>query len=337
MKCLTLILFSLLLIFTQPALQTTPSQTRERIVNQTKDDVVKVDVDLIVLDALVMQKKTSRVVGNLKRDDFTLSEDGVKQQITHFSQDTLPLSILLLVDRGGCLDPFGSQIRRAALEALSRLKPTDEVALMTYHDSVQLVKAFTYDRAQIAAALDRVPDHEEEANHCLNRAFHQAAEYIVKASNPVGRRVILVITGITSNFDCAGPSNVEVTHAVLESGSVVCGLIPRSPGQRFESGATRVATGVAGLFKLRSLSINKLAEETGGEVLGDKPENLDRAFNTLVSHLRTRYSMGFVSSNKKYDGSLRKLKLEISPAVQKAAGKLVVKTRRSYIAPKRSS
>jgi hypothetical protein len=122
---------------------------------------------------------------------------------------------------------------------------------------------------------------------------------------------------------------------VFESGSVVCGLIPSSAGQRMESGIMRTATSIGGLFKAPTLRINKLAEETGGEVLDDKPENLDRAFNTLIDHLRSRYSIGFVSSNKKRDGSLRKLKLELSPAAQKSQqGKLVVKTRRSYVAPK---
>jgi VWFA-related protein len=340
MKRLILPLILLLsFIATGPtALMPTASQTRERVVTQAKGDVIKVDVDLVTLDALVMQQKTGRIVGDLKREDFVLSEDGVKQQIAHFSQDTLPLSVLLLIDRGGCLDPFGSKVRQAALDAISRLKPTDEVALMAYHDTVQLIQEFTPDRKRIAEALDRVPPHDEEAEHCLNRAFYEAAQYMIRAGNPVGRRVIIAITGVTSNFDCPGPSGVEATHAVLESGSVVCGLIPRSPGQRMESGVNKLATSVAGVFKVHSLSINKLAEETGGEVLDDKPENLDQAFNTLVGHLRTRYSMGFVSSNKKHDGSLRKLKLEISQPRQKAeakAGKLVVRTRRGYIAPKK--
>jgi hypothetical protein len=111
-------------------------------------------------------------------------------------------------------------------------------------------------------------------------------------------------------------------------------LIPKTPDQRLENGMISTAAGVAGLFGAPSLSIEKLAEETGGEVLEDKPEKLDATFNTLVSHLRTRYSLGFVSSNKKRDGSLRKLKLEVAPAVQKSQGKLVVKARRSYVSPK---
>ena len=117
MKWLTLTFLSLLFILACLVIPPASTQTRERRVGQlSADDVVKVDVDLVVLDALIMQKKTSRVVGGLKQENFVLSEDGVKQEITHFSQDAYPLSVLLLVDRGGCLDPFGSEVRRATLE-----------------------------------------------------------------------------------------------------------------------------------------------------------------------------------------------------------------------------
>jgi VWFA-related protein len=320
-------------------------QTRPRVVQpraegtrgeepRTGEEVVKVDVDLVVLDALVLQKKTGRVVGDLKREDFMLYEDGVPQQITHFSQNSLPLSVLLLIDRGGCLDPFGENVRHAARESIARLKPSDEVAVMAYHDSVDLVQEFTRDRALVSDALDRVPGHDEEANHCLNRAFYEAARYMINAGNPVGRRVIIVITGVTSNFDCDGPTGAEAKREVFESGSVVCGLIPRTPDQKMENGIMGTATTVGRIFHVSTLSVKGLAEETGGEVLDDKPENLDHTFDTLVEHLRTRYSMGFVPTNRKRDGTVRKLKLKVAPAAEKAQGKLAVKTRGSYIAPR---
>lgn len=337
MKRLTMMLLSMLILLSLVATASVVPQTRERIVTPPKTekmDTVKVDVDLVVLDALVLQKKTARVVGDLKQNDFILTEDGVRQEITQFGQDTAPLSVLLLVDRGGCLDPFGEKVRAATSAALSRLKPRDEVALMAYNERVELVQGFVRDRNKIEQAIDRVPESEEETRHCLNRAFYDAANYMMEAGNPVGRRVIIVITAVTSSSDCEGPSGKAAARAVYESGSVVCGLIPTSPGQRLEDGIASMGTRLGNLFKLPSLSIKTLAEETGGEVLDDKPETLDRAFNTLIDHMRTRYQLGFVSTNKKRDGSLRKLKLEITPTAKKSQGELVVKTRRAYFAPR---
>ena len=317
-------------------------QTRERTVtpspaeaNIKVAEVIKTDVDLVTVDALVLQKNTSRVVGNLKQDDFLIFEDGAPQTLTHFSQDSLPLSVLLLIDRGGCLDPFGTEVRNAARDALSRLKPTDEVAVMTYHDTVDLMQGFTRDRLMLGRALRWVPEHDERANHCLNIAFEEAANYMMKAANPAGRRVIVVITAVTRNWDCrGGPSHTTAEHSVFESGSVVSGIIPKSPGQVAENGMMRWATRFGRIAGVNYIDIQKLADETGGELLRDKPEELDQTFNTLITHLRTRYSFSFVSTNKKRDGSLRKLKIDVAKNVEKSQGNLVVKSRRSYVAPK---
>ena len=298
---------------------------------------IRLAVDLVVLDAQVIQHKTGRIVGNLTREDFVLAEDGVRQQVTQFSQDTLPLSVILLIDRGGCLDPFSDKVRHATLAALERLRPQDEVALMSFANTTELVTGFGRGKNRILAGLDHLPPHDENADHCFNRAFYEAADFMRGAGNPDGRRVIIMITGITTYFDCTGPSADEARMAVLESGSVVCGIIPKTAGQRMENGIMMAAAGIGGLFKAKSSNLKQLAEETGGEVLHDKPENLDRVFNDLIDHLRTRYTLGFVSTNRKRDGSFRKLKLELARPAQKSDDRLVVKTKRGYIAAKDSA
>ncbi len=300
-------------------------------------DIVKVDVDLVTVDALVLQKKTARVVGGLTKEDFSLFEDGTKQEITHFSQDSLPLSVLLLIDRGGCLDPFNAQVHRAASDAISRLKPADEVAVMTYHDTTRLLQGFTRDRSLIEDTLNRMPTHDEQAEHCLNTLFFDAADYMIRASNPVGRRVVIAITGVTRNFDCPNsPSGKSAAQAIYESGSVVCGIIPKTAEQQVENSIMIWTTRIgrvqgAGPY----LDIQTLANETGGELLTDKPENLNTTFQTLMDHLRSRYNLAFVSSNKKRDGTTRKLKIDVTQPPQKSQGPLVVKARRTYVAPRR--
>jgi Ca-activated chloride channel homolog len=340
--------FLCLLIISSHSFVTSQSRSRRVSANNTQpgnstsadkrsalpEEVVKVDVDLVTVDALVLQKDTARIVGGLKKEDFTLYEDGTKQTISHFSQDSLPLSVLLLIDRGGCLDPFGEQVHRAASDAIARLKPSDEVAVMTYHDTTRLLQGFTRDRALIDEALNQVPQHDEQADHCLNKLFAAAADYMVKASNPTGRRVVIAITGVTRNFDCAGgPSGKAASQSIYESGSVVCGIIPKTDDQALENGIMIWATRVGRIGGAPYLDIQTLANETGGELLRDKPENLNTTFQTLMDHLRSRYNLAFVSSNKKRDGTTRKLKIDMAPGLQKQ-GKLVVKARRSYVAPR---
>jgi VWFA-related protein len=318
------------------SLETTRSGAGGQTVSSSLEagDNLKLAVDLVVLDALVLQQKTGRVVGDLKKEDFALSEDGVKQQVTHFSQDTLPLSVILLIDRGGCLDPFSEKVRHATEEALQRLRPQDEVALMAFADNTDLIAGFGHGKDRILEALYRVPPHDEDAGHCFGGAFLEAANYMRRAGNPDGRRVIIMITGITTYFDCGSVSPEDARMAVLESGSVVCGIVPKTAGQQMENGIMIAAAGIGGLFKAKSSSLKQLAEETGGEVLIDKPEVLDHTFNQLIDHLRTRYTIGFVSTNRKRDGGFRNLKLELAHPAAKREDRLVVKTKRGYIAAK---
>src|SRR3989440_12258335 len=353
----TLFLFLAVLAFVFPILlftsdRSVTSQSRERRVNSNDDsksnnendagkmpalpaEVVKVDVDLVTIDALVLQKNTARIVGGLQKEDFLVYEDGTKQEITHFSQDSLPLSMLLLIDRGGCLDPFGEKVHHAALEAVNRLKPVDEVAVMTYHDTTRLLQGFTRNRMLIEDALNRIPAHDEEADHCLNKLFADAADYMIRAGNPVGRRVVVIITGVTRNFDCLdGPSGKPAAQAIYESGSVGCGIIPKEMGQGLENGVMVWATRMGKLGGQPYLDIENLANETGGELLSDKPDNLNTTFQTLMDHLRSRYNLAFVSTNKKRDGTTRKLKIDVQSSVPKPNGTLVVKARRSYVAPR---
>jgi hypothetical protein len=72
----------------------------------------------------------------------------------------------------------------------------------------------------------------------------------------------------------------------------------------------------------RLLDIQTLANETGGEVLSDEPKKLETTFQTLIDHLRSRYNLAFVSTNKNRDGTTRKLRLDLTPAIQKSRGKI---------------
>jgi len=302
---------------------------------ESSEDVVKIDADLVKIDALVMQKNTARIVGGLNLEDFLLYEDGTKQEITHFSKDSLPLSVMLLIDRGGCLDPYSDEVHRAAREAIDRLKLVDEIAVMAYHTTTELIQPFTTNRIQLEEALNRIPPHMEVGGHCLNTLFKDAANYMMKAANPAGRRVIIVISGLTRAFDCPNsPTGKSAALAIYESGTVVCAIIPKGAEQAFENGTMTMLTRVFKVGGVDYVDIQSLANETGGEVLSDEPKKLETTFQTLIDHLRSRYNLAFVSTNKSRDGATRKLRLDLTPTIQRSKGKMVIKARRSYIAPR---
>jgi VWFA-related protein len=299
------------------------------------EDVVKIDADLIKIDALVIQKNTARIVGGLNREDFQLYEDGTKQEITHFSTDKLPLSVMLLIDRGGCLDPYGEEVHRAAREAIDRLKLVDEIAVVAYDTRTDLVQPFTTNRILLEEALNRIPPHTEIGGHCLNTLFDYVAKYMMRASNPAGRRVVIVISGLTRAFDCPdSPTGKSAALSIYESGTVVCAIIPKGAEQAFENATLTALTRAFKLGGVDYMDIQSLANETGGEVLSDEPKKLETTFQTLIDHLRSRYNLAFVSTNKSRDGAKRKLMLDLTPTIRSSKGKMVIKARRSYIAPR---
>ena len=137
------------------------------------------------------------------------------------------------------------------------------------------------------------------------------------------------------HLDCTnGPSNRAASAAIYESGAVVCAIIPKVILQRVENVLQTAATRVNKVVAAKYMDLDYLANETGGEVLGNKPAKLDTTFQTLIDHLRSRYNLAFVSTNKQRDGTTRKLKLDLDAARQKSQVKLVIKARRSYIAPR---
>src|SRR5579872_4944440 len=90
--------------------------------------VIKVNINLTVVDAVVMHRKDSQPVSGLTAEDFQIYEDGVRQKIVSVSQDKLPLSIVFLFDLTDSVRPVLKQLAEGALETLQHLKPEDEAA-----------------------------------------------------------------------------------------------------------------------------------------------------------------------------------------------------------------
>jgi Ca-activated chloride channel family protein len=298
------------------------------------DQSLRLRTDLVLVDVLPVQRKTSRVIANLQKDDFTLYEDGVKQTIAYFSRDTLPVSVVLLVDRAGCVNPFNDQIRDATARAIHHLKPEDEVAIMTFSNKVKLFQPFTRDRKLIADKIATVERQHESEQHYFNQAVYEASEYMKKAANPAGRRAIIVLTSLEAAIDFSKISEQEALQAVLESGATVSGILVQTLGARFDQVIRGKPTTFLRIFKLRSGSLKMFVDETGGELTGATPDKIDETINRVVENVAASYSLAYTSTNTARDGKRRKIRIALSPAVEKREGRVAVLARRSYIAVK---
>jgi VWFA-related protein len=295
---------------------------------------LRLRADLVVIDLLPVQKKTGRILADLSKDDVALFEDGVKQTLSHFSRGNEPVSILLLVDRAGCVNAFNDQIRAATVEAIHRLKPEDEVAIMTFSNKVGLQQPFTRDRSLIADKIQAVEHQHESEQHYFNAGIYEAAEYMRKAANPAGRRIIIVLTSLEASIDFSKRSEREALEAVLESGASVSGVLVKTLGGRIEQALRGKPTSLLRHLGLRSGSLKKFVEETGGELVSESPAKISRALNRMVDNVSASYSVAYTPTNTVRDGKRRRIRVQVSEGLEKREGKVVMLSRRSYIMPK---
>ena len=142
----------------------------------------------------VIQNKTKTASGGLQAKDFQISEDNSPQQIAFFGRDQLPLSIVLLFDLTASVRGVLHRLAEGAQSALTHLKPEDEVAVVTYAASPQVIEGLTNDRQKTVAAVARAATMKSNEAAFFNEAVYQAAALFRKSNNPSSRRIIVWLT-----------------------------------------------------------------------------------------------------------------------------------------------
>lgn len=299
------------------------------------DETIKISTELVVLDVQVLNKQTGQTINALRREDFVLYEDNAKQEIAHFSQDRLPLSILLLLDLSASVKPIITEIRHGALQTLEHLKPEDEVGVMSFADTTELLQDFTPDRRLVVKQLGRLLESTHAGvGTALHAALHGAGAEMNRVNNPARRRVIIVITdNIASMYKFTNPTVADVNARLLEAGSVVCALLVGSQTPKALNIFTRDHRDVYN----RRVRVDEFTEPTGGEVMNADARDVNQKLAQMIDHLRVRYSIGYTPTNTQRDGRFRRINLRLSDEAQRRAGPLLVKTRQGYYARGRGS
>ena len=135
---------------------------------QEVDETIKIKTRVVFLDALVKDRKTNLPISNLSSDNFAVLDEGKPRNISYFTREgqaRKPLALVLILDlREDGAGRFlkRTEILKAMEDELAKLPPGDEVAIlamdMNNEDEERLwLTEFTNDRAQLAAALARVP------------------------------------------------------------------------------------------------------------------------------------------------------------------------------------
>jgi len=280
---------------------------------------MRVDVQLVLVEAFVRDERGP--VDTLAKEDFRLFEDGVEQEIRHFSRDELPLAVALVVDRSGSVAPFMPELRRAAYQALSQLKRGDQVCLFSFASEVERLEELTTDRQRIA---DRIAGIRAGGGTNIVDAVFDAAYYLSVAARDRRRAIILVSDNRATVRGHS--SQAETIRLALEAGVTVYSL--KTAGE-----ATPLTMKIP-VWLGRAGSVRRITEETGGEILDVRGAgSLGAALAGVISRLKTRYTLGYQSTNAARDGSFRKIDVTLTERFGRPGLNYSVHARRGYYAP----
>jgi len=281
---------------------------------------IRVQVNLVNLFATVRDKHKAIITG-LKQDDFQVYEDGQLQEITNFSAESnLPITLGILIDTSGSEYFMLGGEKEAGSRFLARvLRKGDLAMIMTFDTDVDLLADFTDDRGVLDRAINRaqinapsggmiaqgpLPSSGSGGTNFYDAVYLAAHE---KLSGEAGRKAIVVLTDAEDTGSKLRLS--DAIEAAQRTDTVVHILLVAADGGDRD---------VAG----------RLTGETGGRMIIVRNEkNLEQAFDEISEELRNQYTIGYTPTNKKHDGSYRKIKVEMKNKDYS------VLTRRGYYAP----
>lgn len=235
-------------------------------------------------------------VTNLKRGNFRIFEDGVEQEITHFSTDDAPVSIALLFDTSGSMTTKIQKSSQAASKFFKTANSEDEFFLIEFNERPKLTVPFTSDSDSI---YRRIAHTRPYGRTSLLDAIHLALVEMKNAHNL--RKAIVIVSDGGDNHSRFSAHDIK--NAMLESDVQL------------------YAMGIFDLADLRKHPIEEqngpilladLAEQTGGEMFTvDKLDQLESTSEHISRELRNQYLLGYSPSDGTRDGKYRRVVVKL--------------------------
>jgi VWFA-related protein len=268
--------------------------------------VFKKEVEEVILHATVTDEQR-RLVPNLDQSAFTVIENGVRQPITSFRRQDVPVAMGIVVDNSGSMRDKRDEVNRAVLNLIRASNPQDEIFVVNFTQKYYLDQDYTSDVNLLEAALHQV---SATGSTALYDAVVASAVHL--NNNPrLDKKVLLVITDGQDNM-----SQETLDEALRHI---------QQP-----NGPTLYAIGLTGngLEGHGRTALQKLAQGTGG--VAYFPETLPQVGDitkTIAHDIRSQYIIAY--SPKSHNPSSDRSAVHVE-AIAPAYGKLTVSTRSGY-------
>jgi Ca-activated chloride channel homolog len=317
-----------------PSGQPDPQEPVPPMPKSTKDDqVIKLSTQVVNVDVTVIDKKSGRIYNKLAQKNFTIYEDGVKQEITNFRNGEGPMTAVLLLEnnRGrhqwqGYFNPtFAQEIFQAAATFVDGfVKKEDQIALVTFAMKPKVVTDFTDDRNRLHQAV--VDGYRDLLN------FHETNLWDALSFTLLGGKAIQLFNEENGPAEYSGLSEIEGHTAVIliTLGMDTFSKITYDKALKIVSRAGvpiySVHTGhlydkkygdsLGSEWRLNFLqaenALKTFANFSGGAYFPMTFESeLPTIMQSISAMLRTQYNVGYSPTNTRRDGKERKIKVEV--------------------------
>jgi Ca-activated chloride channel family protein len=277
------------------------------------------EVRLINVYATVRDRKGDPVL-DLKREDFTLLEDGAPQTLTHFTSARVPLTVALLVDASNSMN-LGGKIdlaRKAALDFVESVDREDRLMVLSFNDVIEGLTRPAQDRGQLKDAIDGI---RARGGTALYDALFRTADLLAGLE---GRRAIVLLSdGRDQALTDNEPGSLHLFEEALEKAH-------RSDVSVYAIGLGRHLENEMDLERVRSLKdvLDTLARETGGRsYYPERAGQLSGVYRQIASDLKRQYALAYSSTNRARDGRWRSIQVKVRDQ------DLQIQTRAGYYAP----
>lgn len=159
-------------------------------------EAIKFDTQVVSVP-VIASDRNDIYVPDLKQEEFTLYEDGIKQEIVFFAPVKEPFNVVLMLDTSGSTQEKLRLIQKAAKDFVAELQPQDRIRIVSFDDEIQDLSEFTNDRAALRTAIDRTRSGK-------GTKMYDAMKYVLNVLSRVkGRKAIVLFSDGVDSYSAA--------------------------------------------------------------------------------------------------------------------------------------
>jgi Ca-activated chloride channel homolog len=245
----------------------------------------------------------------LQRDDMKLYVDGVQRPIQFFRQDqNVPVSVGIIVDTSGSMQPKIPQAQTAIAEMISRFNERDDIFLFAFSDRPYLLQPFTTNHRLVLSRLQLLHAYGETA------LFDTIIDGLVMVQHGRWDKKALLV--VTDGMDNQSQSDVQQVVSYARRMGVLVYSIgigdPNPSPVSIQLGP--FSLGGSPYDQVDSATLHTLSTETGAKTfilkeVGDG-EAIRADCTSIADELQSQYTIGFVAPNAEA-GGYRNLRVDV--------------------------